>query len=64
MAFIRDFEPGDVIRIGEQTVIKVEHKSGGRARLRIESDYPIRLDLAKDKKPDQPGAVIKRPTFK
>lgn len=41
MASFFDVQPGDILRIGPGTRITVQHKSGNRARLRIESDEPI-----------------------
>jgi hypothetical protein len=41
MAVFQELAPGDTLLIGSNTRIRLEHKSGGRARLRIESDQDI-----------------------
>lgn len=40
MAVYRDVQPGDTLRIGD-TIIEVAHKTGQRARLRIESKLDV-----------------------
>jgi hypothetical protein len=37
MALFLELEPGDQVRIGKTTVVRMERKSGQRARLRIQS---------------------------
>lgn len=41
MALRLDLAPGDVIRIGTGTILRVETKSGSRTRVAIESDYRV-----------------------
>lgn len=41
MALFLDLDNGDAVRIGEGTVVRLEAKSGKRARLRIESSEDV-----------------------
>ena len=41
MALRLDLSPGDVIRIGTGTVLRVEAKSGNRTRVSIDSEYRV-----------------------
>lgn len=41
MAVFQELAPGDTLLVGGHTRIRLEHKSGSRARLRIESDQDI-----------------------
>lgn len=41
MAVYQELAPGDTLLIGSGTRIRLERKSGGRARLRIESDQDV-----------------------
>lgn len=47
MALRLDLSPGDVLRIGTGTVLRVESKSGSRTRVSIESDYRVTRDPAR-----------------
>ena len=40
MSLFRDVAPGQALRIGD-TVVQVEHKTGNRVRLRIDSPHPV-----------------------
>jgi hypothetical protein len=51
MAVFQELTPGDTLLIGGTTRIRLEHKSGGRARLRIESDQDIERVKAGDPVP-------------
>lgn len=42
MALFLDLELGDALRIGDDTVVRLEAKSGKRARLRIESPADVK----------------------
>lgn len=50
MALYVDLESGDAVHIGADTVVRIEHKKGSRVRLRIESEYKVRLE-----RPDKPA---------
>lgn len=54
MALFLDAEPGDEIRIG-QSVVRIERKSGQKARLRIESTEDVHHTKPGDE-PEQPAA--------
>ena len=41
MALFLEVEPGDEVRIGSTTVVRMERKSGQRARLRIQSEDDV-----------------------
>ncbi|HET6631511.1 MAG TPA: hypothetical protein VFG73_02230 [Rhodanobacteraceae bacterium] len=41
MALMLELEPGDAVRIGTGTTVRLESKTGARARLRIDSDQNI-----------------------
>ncbi len=41
MAKFVDIRPGEVVRIGADTLVTLEHKSGQRARLRIDSKESV-----------------------
>ena len=58
MALLLDVEIGDAVRIGDGTVVRLEAKSGKRARLRIES----RDDVNHVRGGDTAGAGLQRPT--
>lgn len=47
MALFLDAGPGDVIRIGEDTYVSVEKKSGKSARLRIVGTKDVELMRAR-----------------
>lgn len=47
MAMFQDLRPGDSVRIGT-TVITVQAKTGGRARLRIDSQDDVQVIRAED----------------
>lgn len=51
MAVFQELAPGDTLLIGSGTRIRMEHKSGGRARLRIESDQDIERVKAGERLP-------------
>lgn len=62
-----DLSPGDVLRIGTGTTIRVEAKTGNRTRVSIESDYRVVREPQRVKTPaaGQPGPRemgVKRPT--
>jgi hypothetical protein len=64
MPLFLDVEPGDTLRIGSGTTVRVERKRGQRTRLRIDSEYRVQFDRAADDvplpgKPEPP--VIRRP---
>lgn len=72
MAVFQELTPGDTLLIGGTTRIRLEHKSGGRARLRIESDQdiervkagePVPATKAQEPPapPDKPRPFLKRP---
>lgn len=52
MALHLDAEPGDTIRIGPHTLIRLERKNGKRARLAIESNEDIAQYKAGDPVPE------------
>ena len=65
-----DLQPGDVVRIGTATVLRVESKSGNRTRLSIESEYRVEKESPSARRltppmptgsPVAPGPPIKRP---
>lgn len=58
MALFLEVEIGDAVRIGDGTVVRLEAKSGKRARLRIES----RDDVNHIRGGDAAGAGLQRPT--
>jgi len=62
MPLFLDVEPGDAVRIGADTVVRVERKSGQRTRLRIDSEYKIELDRAAAE-PARPDPPIRRPNI-
>lgn len=41
MALHVELAPGDELKIGGNTVVRVEKKSGGRTRLAVESEYRV-----------------------
>jgi hypothetical protein len=43
MALYVELGPGDELKIGGNTVVGVEKKSGGRTRLRVESEYRVNV---------------------
>lgn len=47
MALFLDVGPGDVIRIGEDTYVSVEKKSGKSARLRVVGTKEVELMRAR-----------------
>lgn len=51
MALYLDLAVGDSLRIGPDTVIKMEAKSGQRARVRIESKHDVRHLKAGESEP-------------
>lgn len=75
MAVFQELAPGDTLLIGSGTRIRMEHKSGGRARLRIDSDQDIERVKAGEPLPapakstepkttasvEQPQPFLKRP---
>ena len=68
MALLLDVEPGDTVRIGVGTRVRVERKSGQRARLHIESEYSVALDRAgseqsadRPRSDTPPNTLIRRP---
>lgn len=48
MALFLDIGPGDELRIGDNAVLTIEHKSGRRARIRITGEADV--ELVKDTK--------------
>jgi hypothetical protein len=65
MAVYLDLEPGDSVRIGADTVIRLVQKSGRRAKLRIETEYRVKHERVDDM--PRPSATpvsteIRRPT--
>jgi hypothetical protein len=48
MALRLDLEPGQSVKIGENVLITLEHKSGRRAKLRIDSKEKVTLTEAPD----------------
>lgn len=54
MALYLDLDIGDSVRIGADTVVQVERKSGSRVKLRIQSEYKVRLE--RSDKPERPDA--------
>lgn len=54
MPLILDLDIGDSVRIGADTVVHVERKSGSRVRLSFDSEYKIRLE--RGSKPERPDA--------
>jgi hypothetical protein len=66
MALYLDLAPGDSLRIGHDTVLKMEAKSGQRARVRIESKHDVRHLKAGEVEPtlkrhDLPMPMLTRP---
>jgi hypothetical protein len=62
MPLFLDLEPGDAVRIGEKTVLRVERKSGGRTRVRFDTDYRVTLERgAAAKDPQRPAAAPPAP---
>lgn len=56
MALFLDVGPDDALRIGEDTYLTVERKSGSRVRLRIISRSEVEL-MRKARLLSEPGAV-------
>lgn len=54
MALYLDLGPNDVLRVGEDTFITIEKKSGQRARLRITGTGDVEM---KRKPPEDRGAI-------
>lgn len=52
MALHLDVEPGDTIRIGPHTTVRIERKSGQRTRLRIDSTEDISQYKSGDRIPE------------
>lgn len=44
MALFLDLDPGDEVSIGTGTKLTIERKSGGRTRVRVDSDYTVRVE--------------------
>lgn len=44
MPLFLDVQPGDVVRIGADTRVTIEHKRGQRTRLRIEAAAPVHVE--------------------
>lgn len=42
MPFITELQPGEALRIGDNTTITVEAKSGKRTRVRVDSPLPVK----------------------
>ncbi|CAM5591324.1 hypothetical protein [Rhodanobacter lindaniclasticus] len=75
MAVFQELAPGDVLMIGPDTRIRMERKSGSRARLRIDSTQDIERVPAGQPAPQlqatktpaaaatkpQPGPFLRRP---
>jgi len=66
MALRLDLSPGDVLRIGTGTTLRVESKSGNRTRVSIESDYrvtrdPKRVEAQATPAPERAAPAIRRP---
>jgi hypothetical protein len=53
MALFLDLDTGDAVRVGDHTVVRLEAKSGKRARLRIESTADV--EHVKGAEPTTPG---------
>ncbi len=62
MALFLDVEPGDVVRIGADTVVQVERKSGQRTRIRIDSEYKVQFNRAG--KAERPTAAPETPLIR
>lgn len=60
MALHLDVEPGDTIRIGAHTTVRMERKSGQRARLRIESTEDIDQFKAGEPVPPMQAKTLQR----
>lgn len=56
MALFLDIGPNDQLRVGADTIITIEHKSGRRARLRIESTATIDM-VSREWAPPEPVKV-------
>lgn len=54
MALRLDLQPGDVLRIGTGTVLRIESKSGSRTRVSIESEYRVQKESGKGTAPSRP----------
>jgi hypothetical protein len=66
MALRLDLVPGDVVRIGSGTVVRVVEKSGRATRVMIESEYRVTREAATAPRFERkigpvPAAGIKRP---
>lgn len=57
MAVFIELDPGDTLAIGPRTRVRLERKSGQRARLRIESDE----DIERVKAGDEPPPMVAPP---
>jgi hypothetical protein len=64
MALSLEVDQGDTVRIGT-TRVKIERKSGGKVRLRIESDYRVAVEKEEPRiqRPGTPAQLkVTRPT--
>jgi len=63
MALMLDAGPGDSIRIGANTIVRIERKTGQRTRLRIDSSEDIALHEAGGDPPslDKPQRRTEKP---
>ena len=55
MALFLDLGPNDILRVGENTFITIEKKSGQRARLRITGDGDV--EMKRKPAADDRGAI-------
>lgn len=63
MALMLDADPGDSIRIGATTILRIERKTGQRTRLRIDSSEDIAQFKAGEQLPvlDKPKRAAPEP---
>lgn len=52
MALYLDLKPGDAVRIGGNTVLRVERKTGQATRVRIDTEYKVTMDRGDVPRPD------------
>lgn len=58
MSVFMDLAPGDTLLIGADTRIRMEHKSGKRARLAVTSDADVKRVPAGDPVPPQANKTV------
>jgi hypothetical protein len=59
-----DIGLGDELRIGNGTIITLEKKTGQRAKIKVKSEYSIRMERGANEAPPAAGATaqtIRRP---